>query len=126
MDRGAWRATVHGVAELDTTERRTAATSLGCLSLSLVSLCPLGRVGDQFMNQQYVSYGEERKQSFPVFTEQESKVNRFTKYRVYFASVEMCSEVKGTKGRGLGQEGVFGRLSSVDTNQCMVMRCARV
>ena len=77
MGRGAWRATVHGVAELDTTEHSTAATSLGCLSLSLISLCPLGRVGDQFMNQQYVSYGEERKQSFPVFTEQESKVNRF-------------------------------------------------
>ena len=53
-------ATVHGVAELDMTEHSTAATSLGCLSLSLISLCPLGRLGDQFMNQHYVSYGEER------------------------------------------------------------------
>ena len=60
MDRGGWRATVHGVAELDMTEHSTAATSLGCLSLSLISLCPLGRLGDQFMNQHYVSYGEER------------------------------------------------------------------
>ena len=60
MDGGGGQATVHGVAELDMTEHSTAATSLGCLSLSLISLCPLRRLGDQFMNQHYVSYGEER------------------------------------------------------------------
>ena len=37
MDRGAWRATVHGVAKLDTPKHSTVATSLG-VSLFLSSL----------------------------------------------------------------------------------------
>ena len=48
MDRGAWQATVHGIAELDTTEATSHTCMLGHEGVFMVGIAPFKRKRHKF------------------------------------------------------------------------------
>lgn len=61
------------------------------------------------MNQHHVSYEEERNSPCLLLLNRRRRKSkpRFTKQCIYFATVELCLEVKGAERMGLAQEGGF-------------------